>query len=104
MVGFVAENYPRTGALGLAIIGGAGMLSVSVVLPIIGKWYDNGIAIRTPAGVTPSASQLADIQAAAGLHALGNVAVLPAILTVVYQRLALFVVFVEERFSLGFAG
>ena len=52
MVGFVAENYPKTGALGLAIIGGAGMLSVSFVLPVIGKWYDNGIAIRTPAGIT----------------------------------------------------
>ena len=88
MVGFVAENYPKTGALGLAIIGGAGMLSVSFVLPIIGKWYDNGIALRTPAGVTPSPTQLADIQAAAGLHALGNVALLPAILTVVFIVIA----------------
>jgi len=88
MVGFVAENYPKTGALGLAIIGGAGMLSVSFVLPVIGKWYDNGIALRTPAGVTPTATQLADIQAAAGLHALGNVALLPAILTVVFILIA----------------
>jgi len=88
MVGFVAENYPKTGALGLAIIGGAGMLSVSFVLPVIGKWYDNGIAIRTPAGVTPTGTQLADIQAAAGLHALGNVALLPAILTVVFILIA----------------
>ncbi len=87
MVGFVAENYPKTGALGLAIIGGAGMLSVSFVLPVIGKWYDNGIAIRT-AGITPTAAQLADIQAAAGLHALGNVAVLPAVLTVIFSIIA----------------
>ena len=88
MVGFVSENYPKTGALGLAIIGGAGMLSVSIVLPIIGKWYDDGIALRTPAGTTPNASQLADIQAAAGLHALGNVAVLPAALTVIFILIA----------------
>ncbi len=88
MVGFVAENYPKTGALGLAIIGGAGMLSVSFVLPIIGKWYDNGIAIRTPAGVALSATQTADIQAAAGLHALGNMAVLPAALTVIFIVIA----------------
>ncbi len=88
MLGFVAENYPKTGALGLAIMGGAGMLGVNFVLPIIGKWYDNGIALRTPAGVTPTPAQLADIQAAAGLHALGNVAVLPAVLTVVFIIIA----------------
>jgi hypothetical protein len=72
----------------MAIIGGAGMLSVSFVLPIIGKWYDKGIALRTPAGVTPTETQLADIQAAAGLHALGNVAVLPAVLTVIFIAIA----------------
>ncbi|MEI6861070.1 MAG: MFS transporter [Verrucomicrobiota bacterium] len=88
MVGYVAENFPKTGALGMAIIGGAGMLSVSIVLPIIGKWYDNGIAIRTPAGTTPTGDALADIQAAAGLHALGNVAVLPAALTVIFIAFA----------------
>ncbi len=90
MVGYVAENFPKTGALGLAIIGGAGMLSVSFVLPIIGRWYDNGIALRTPAGTTPVGSQLADIQAAAGLEALGNVAILPAALTVVFILIAVF--------------
>ena len=88
MLGFVAENYPMTGALGLAIMGGAGMLGVNFVLPVIGKWYDNGIALRTPAGTTPTGSQLADIQAAAGLHALGNVALLPAVLTVIFILIA----------------
>jgi MFS family permease len=87
MVGFVAENYPKTGALGLAIIGGAGMLSVSFVLPIIGKWYDNGIAART-AGGAPTGDALAAIQSAAGLEALGKVAILPAILTVVFILIA----------------
>ena len=88
MLGFVSENFPKTGALGLAIIGGCGMLSVSFVLPIIGRWYDKGIALRTPAGVTPPAEMMADIQAAAGLHALGNVAVLPAALTIVFIAIA----------------
>ncbi len=88
MVGFVAENYPKTGALGLAIIGGAGMLSVSFVLPVIGKWYDNGIALRLPAGADPTKAS-ADIQAAAGLHALGNMAVLPAALTVIFIIIAI---------------
>jgi fucose permease len=88
MVGYVAENFPKTGALGMAIIGGAGMLSVSIVLPIIGKWYDTGIAQRTPEGAAPSADALASIQAAAGLEALGKVALLPAILTVVFILIA----------------
>ncbi len=88
MLGFVAENHPKTGALGLAVMGGAGMLGVNFVLPIIGRWYDKGIALRTPAGTTPTGSQLADIQAAAGLHALGNVAVLPAALTIIFIAIA----------------
>jgi fucose permease len=89
MLGFVAENYPKTGALGLAIMGGAGMLSVSFVLPIIGGWYDAGIAARTAAGSTPAGAELAAIQAAAGLEALGKVALLPAILTVVFVVIAI---------------
>lgn len=88
MVGYVAENFPKTGALGMAIIGGAGMLSVSFVLPIIGKWYDSGIAARTPAGTTPTGQALADIQAAAGLEALGKVAILPVVLTVIFILIA----------------
>jgi hypothetical protein len=87
MLGFVAENYPKTGALGLAIMGGAGMLSVSFVLPIIGRWYDAGIAARS-AGGTPTGDALAAIQAAAGLEALGKVALLPAILTVAFAVIA----------------
>lgn len=50
MLGFVAEYLPETGALGLSIMGGAGMLSVSVVLPVMGNLMDNadaGQALRT---------------------------------------------------------
>ncbi|AOS45447.1 Major Facilitator Superfamily protein [Lacunisphaera limnophila] len=88
MVGYVAENYPKTGALGMAIIGGAGMLSVSFVLPIIGRWYDAGIAARMPVGEAPTGDALATIQSAAGLQALGQVAVLPVVLTVVFILIA----------------
>lgn len=41
MLGFVAEYLPETGALGLSIMGGAGMLSVSIVLPVMGRIMDN---------------------------------------------------------------
>jgi hypothetical protein len=44
MLGFVAEYLPETGALGLSIMGGAGMLSVSIVLPVMGNLMDNANA------------------------------------------------------------
>jgi len=86
MLGYVSENYPKTGALGLAIMGGAGMLSVSFVLPVIGRFYDRGIAERL-AGRESTALPVTEwtgVQAAAGLETLGRVAVLPAILAVVF--------------------
>lgn len=41
MLGFVSEYLPSTGALGLSVMGGAGMLSVSIVLPVLGRFLDN---------------------------------------------------------------
>lgn len=40
MLGFVAEYLPKTGALGLSIMGGAGMVATSMVLPIMGESID----------------------------------------------------------------
>ncbi len=36
MLGFTAERVPKSGALGLAIIGGIGMLAVNFILPAMG--------------------------------------------------------------------
>lgn len=41
MLGFVAEYLPKTGALGLSLMGGGGMLSVALIVPLMGKWYDD---------------------------------------------------------------
>jgi MFS family permease len=101
MLGYVSENFPKTGALGLAIMGGFGMLSVSFVLPVMGRFYDLGINARVPAGQTVAALSAAPaggelgklwlkIQADAGLAALGRVAVLPVILFVVFLTLWFF--------------
>jgi MFS family permease len=91
MLGFVSENFPKTGALGLAIMGGAGMLSVSFVLPVIGRFYDEGIAARLAGRASASlpAAEWAGTQAAAGLETLGRVAALPAVLAVVFGALLL---------------
>lgn len=89
MLGFVSENFPKTGALGLAIMGGAGMLSVSFVLPVIGRFYDEGVAARLAGRVSTAlpAGDWASLQAAAGLETLGRMAVLPAALIVVFAIL-----------------
>jgi len=42
MLGFVSENIPESGALGLSIFGGAGMLSTSIFLPVSGWLTDSG--------------------------------------------------------------
>jgi fucose permease len=88
MLGFVAENYPNTGALGLAIMGGVGMLSASQVVPLIGRFYDQGLATRGVAPGTDPTTIALPIQAAAGLDALGKVAIVPVILTVIFVLIA----------------
>ncbi|HEX5167945.1 MAG TPA: MFS transporter [Cyclobacteriaceae bacterium] len=40
MLGFVSEYIPKSGALGLSIMGGAGMVATSMVLPIMGESID----------------------------------------------------------------
>jgi fucose permease len=88
MLGFVSENYPKTGALGLAIMGGAGMLSAGYMVPLIGKLYDRGIVARLPAGADIATASM-DIQSAAGLETLGKVAVVPVVLAVIFLGLLL---------------
>jgi len=41
MLGFVNENLPKTGAIGLNLMGGAGMFAVSIYTMIMGKYYDD---------------------------------------------------------------
>lgn len=65
MIGVTAEQFPRGGALLISLMGGAGMLSVAVALPIMGGFFD-----KYGAGA-----------------ALQYVAVLPVILTVVFGAL-----------------
>ena len=37
MIGFASEYVPKSGALGMSILGGAGFVATSMVLPIMGK-------------------------------------------------------------------
>ena len=63
MIGFVAQRVPLSGALGMSIIGGVGMLSTSIFQPIIGGWIDGNHAEKAAQGLTGPALELATGQA-----------------------------------------
>jgi MFS family permease len=44
MLGFVNENIPQSGALGLAIMGGIGFLGGAIAQPLLGRIYDIRLA------------------------------------------------------------
>ena len=79
MLGFVSEYLPNTGALGLSLMGGAGMFSSSLVIPLMGRWYDNFKATAAQLGYSG-----AQADAIAGSNTFLKVAIMPAILLVVF--------------------
>lgn len=92
MLGFVAENLPKTGAVGLNFMGGAGMFAVAVYMLFMGKFYDNIIANKLPSGANiaeysaPTATkEMADAlgaaKTAAGPEIINATLIIPIILT-----------------------
>lgn len=79
MIGFVAQNIPLSGALGMSIVGGAGMFSSALFQPIIGGWIDSAKAEQTALGLTGDAMELA-----AGQATLQTMVLFPAILIVAF--------------------
>ena len=98
MLGFVSENIPESGALGLAIMGGIGFLGGAIAQPVLGAIFDAQTALSVPAGQTveilkaaASGTQEATIWAQAqltgGVHTLRFVAFVPAVLIVFFTFL-----------------
>ncbi len=85
MVGFVAEQTPETGALGMSLLAGVGILSVSIWNPVIGGWID---AARNEALAKELTGPAADL--VAGQAALANLSVFPMVLIVAFAGLFLF--------------
>jgi fucose permease len=79
MLGFVSEYLPKTGALGLSLMGGAGMFSTALVLPIMGRWFDQAKANAINAGVDSIKAE-----AVAGSDTFVKVAIMPAILLAIF--------------------
>jgi len=82
MLGYIAENLPETGALGLSILGGIGMFSSSMFQPIIGGWIKDNKAVAVASGLAGDAADLA-----AGQSTLSNILLFPAILIVAFTSL-----------------
>lgn len=82
MIGFVGEYLPNTGALGMSLIGGAGMFATGMWQPVIGGWLDSERAAAMKSGLAEGAAELA-----AGQAVLDNMAVFPAILILLFGGL-----------------
>lgn len=82
MIGFVGEYLPKTGALGMSLIGGAGMFGVSMWSPVIGGWLDDAKAEAIASGVQAEAVELA-----AGQATLQNLALFPLFLVFAFGLL-----------------
>ncbi|MCF0073145.1 MFS transporter [Dyadobacter sp. CY261] len=79
MIGFVAQNVPLSGALGMSIVGGVGMFSTAIWQPFIGKWLDDAKAEKAAAGLTGDEMELA-----AGQATLSTMVMFPLLLIVAF--------------------
>jgi len=92
MIGFVSEYLPKTGALGMSLVGGAGMLSTAIWQPVIGSWLDAEKEIALASGIAQEAAELV-----AGKAALGNMVYFPLALIVLFGILFAFGKKLEEK-------
>jgi len=86
MIGFIADKIPKSGALGLSIMGGIGMFSTSIFQPIIGSWIDSDRAEAAAAGLTGD-----ELELVAGQNTLATMTTFPAILIVLFTILLFWV-------------
>jgi MFS family permease len=98
MLGFVSENIPQSGALGLAIMGGIGFLGGAIAQPVLGAIFDAQTAASIPAGQaievlksaaegTREAAAWAAAQLSGGARTLRFVALVPAFLIISFTLL-----------------
>jgi MFS family permease len=82
MIGFIAAKIPKSGALGMSIIGAVGMFSSSIFQPIIGGWIDSDKAEAAASGLTGD-----ELELVSGQATLGTMVAFPAILIVLFTIL-----------------
>jgi MFS family permease len=82
MIGFVAERIPKSGALGMSIVGGMGMFANSIFSPIIGGWIDDERAEKTTSGLTGN-----ELELAVGQDVLLRMTAFPIVLVIAFTIL-----------------
>jgi MFS family permease len=101
MLGFVSENMPKTGALGINILGGLGTFAVSIYMFFMGGYYDNLIATALPENAnidiyrsastgTPEASAYLHAQLIAGPQVIKVTSIIPLILVFAFVFLLVY--------------
>jgi MFS family permease len=79
MIGVTAQYVPRSGALGMSLVGAAGMFALTIWNPIIGGWIDSARAEAEASGLQGSA-----VEVAAGQGALSQLVYFPVVLIAVF--------------------
>jgi MFS family permease len=101
MLGFVSENLPKTGAVGMNLMGGVGMFAVAIYTIIMGKHYDALVASKLPPGAdlqaynaAPPGSQMAnavfEANKAAGPAIINFTMMIPLFLIVAFAGLNIY--------------
>ncbi len=101
MLGFVNENLPKTGAVGMNFLGGAGMFAVSIYMMFMGGFYDRLILKKLPAGAgldeyrsAPAGTEMANLynqaRTAAGPEVINATLIIPIVLIVAFTGLAIY--------------
>jgi len=82
MIGVTAQYVPRSGALGMSLVGAAGMFALTIWNPVIGGWIDAARKTAEDTGLTGDA-----IEVAAGQGALSKLLLFPIVLIVAFAVL-----------------
>jgi len=101
MLGFVSENLPKTGAVGISLMGAAGMLATYIYMQFMGGFYDNLVlkklpqggtldAYRSAAPGTEMAAAYAQARNAAGPEVINATLVIPVILIIAFSFLVIY--------------
>src|SRR5690606_1902825 len=101
MLGFVSENIPESGAVGINLLGGAGSLAVSFFMFLMGGYYDRLIGHSLQEGIplevyraapegSPEAIAYAQAQLMAGPQVIQVTMLIPVLLTIAFALLYLY--------------
>jgi fucose permease len=104
MIGFTAEYIPKSGALGMSLMGGAGMFATGMLQPVVGGWLDQSkvdnageMGFEFQGNGSPEsiksflesipAESMKQLELMAGQETLVNMSMFPAILVIAFGAL-----------------